>query len=467
MSNDNELIARLEDLFHSESVAIVGAPRGMKVGKIFLTALLDQKYPGKIYPVHPEADEIDGLKAYPSVSAIPGPVDLAIVLVPHTKSLEVVRECAAKGVKGAVLFTAGYGETGTQEGIALQEQVLRIAQSSGMRLIGPNAMGFYVPSTGLSLFPELSRKSGPVGIIANSGSLTNIIGRTALKWGLYFSKVVSIGNECDLTCTDFLSYMADDADTGVIGCYIEGIKDGPRFLKILRRASLNKPVIVWKVGLTDEGSRAAASHTSALEGSKEIWQGVARQGGVIPVSGYEAWVDALMGCSMLTSRLGDRLAIISGPGALAVGAAEACGNEGLRLAELSGKTKSQLAEFVPPTGTSLRNPIDLGLTAAINVDIYARCAQIVSFDSNVDSILIVGTGLTREDNEKYTETLIRVSKEISKPLIVVDVPGFDKVFAQKCRQAGVPFFDSSERAMRTYAQIRNYQLWRDKRKEAV
>lgn len=467
MNNDNELIARLNALFHAESVAIVGVPRGMKVGKIFLTALLDQKYPGRIYPVHPKAEEIDGLKAYPSVSSIPGPVDLAIVLVPHTKSLDVVRECAAKGVKGAVLFTAGYGETGTPEGMALQEQVLRIAQASGMRLIGPNAMGFYVPSTGLSLFPKLSRKSGPVGIIANSGSLTNIIGRTALKWGLYFSKVVSMGNECDLTCTDFLRYMADDADTGLIGCYIEGIKDGPRFLKTLRMASLNKPVIIWKVGLTAAGSRAAASHTSALTGSGEIWQGVVRQGGVIPVSGYEAWVDALMGCAMLTSRLGDRLAIISGPGALAVGAAEACGNEGLGLAELSEKTKAKLAEFVPPTGTSLRNPIDVGLTAAINVDIYARCAEIVSLDSGVDSILVLGTGMTREDNEMYTETMIRASGEIPKPLIMVDVPGFDQVFAQELRQAGIPFFDSSERAMSTYAKIRNYQLWRDKRRETV
>jgi acyl-CoA synthetase (NDP forming) len=166
---------------------------------------------------------------------------------------------------------------------------------------------------------------------------------------------------------------------------------------------------------------------------------------------------------MITSPLGDRLAVVSGPGALAVGAAEACGNEDLRLARLSGETKSGLARFVPPTGTSLRNPVDVGLTAAINVDIYARCAEILSRDRGVDSILMVGTGLTPKQSETFTETMIRVSGEISKPLIMVDIPGFDQVFAQKFRQAGIPFFDSSERALSTYAKIRNYQLWRRRR----
>jgi len=159
-------MAQLHDLFNPKSIAIVGLPRGMKMGKLFLIALKDQGYPGPIYPVHPEAKEIDGLKAYPSVSAIPGSVDLAIILVPHHSALPVVKDCAAKGVKGAVLFTAGYKETGTDEGKALEEKLVSVARGSGMRLFGPNCMGLYSPKSGLSFFPELSKKLGPVGFIS-------------------------------------------------------------------------------------------------------------------------------------------------------------------------------------------------------------------------------------------------------------------------------------------------------------
>jgi acyl-CoA synthetase (NDP forming) len=460
MDNEQGLTAQLETLFHPRSVAIVGAPRGMKTGKLFLMALLDQGFPGRIYPVNPEAEEIEGLKAFPSVSAIPGPVDLAIVLVPYLHALSVVRECAAKGVKGAVLFTSGYKETGTEEGKAMEEELVREARASGMRLIGPNGMGFYAPKSGLSFFPQLSREPGPVGIISHSGSLTNILGRMASQRGIRFSKVVSLGNECDLTCGDFLSYLGRDPDTGVIGCYIEGIKDGPLFLNALRKASLEKPVILWKVGMTPEGSLAAASHTGALAGAGKIWGGVVGQGGAVPVIGFEAWVDALMGFALLPPRLGDRLAIISGPGGLAVSAADACGIVGLRLAKLSDQSRSTLAGFVPPTGTSLRNPIDVGMTAYLETEIYVQAARTVAEDPGVDAVVVIGVGFNTEINRLYTESIIQTSKDFQKPFIMINIPGFDPDLAQRFCEAGVPFFETSERAMLTYSQVRRYQLWR-------
>ncbi|MBN2398513.1 MAG: CoA-binding protein, partial [Deltaproteobacteria bacterium] len=317
--NDTEtLTTRLDAIFNPTSVAIVGVPKEMKTGKLFLMALIDQGFPGVIYPVHPTADEIDGLKAYSSVSAIPGPVDLAIVLVPHDRALPIVRECAEKGVAGAILFTAGFKETGSDEGKAMEAELTRIAQASGMRIIGPNCMGLYAPRTGLSYFPGLSRTPGPIGLISHSGSLGNILCRMGPEKGLSFSKAVSLGNECDLNAADFLTYLGQDPDTEVIGTYLEGIKDGARFLRALYEASVRKPVIVWKVGLTPEGSRAAASHTGALAGSREIWEGVVRQTGAVPVTGFEEWVDALIGFSLLPPHLGDRMVIISGPGGLAV-----------------------------------------------------------------------------------------------------------------------------------------------------
>ena len=463
MDSAQGLMAQLDALFHPKSVAVVGVPKGMKTGRLFLMALLDQGYPGHIYPVNPQAKEIDGLKAYPSVASIPEPVDLAIVLVPHDRTPSVIRECAAKGVKGAVLFTAGYKETGTHEGKALEEELIRIARSSGMRLIGPNCMGIYCPKTGLSFFPRLSRESGPVGIVSHSGSLANILCHIAPQRGIRFSKVVSLGNECDLTSADFLTYLGRDPDTLLIGTYLEGIKDGPFFLNVLRKASLEKPVILWKVGLTSEGSRAAGSHTGALAGSRDIWEGVVRQGGALSVTGFEAWVDALMGFSLLPSHLGERMAIISGPGGLAVSAAEACGNVGLRLAQLSPQTRSTLAKFVPPAGTSLHNPIDVGLTASLDTEIYTKAAQAAAADPGVDTVVVVGTGLTPEANRTYTESMIQAREDSQKPFVMVNIPGFDPDLSQTFCKAGIPFFETAERAMQTYARVRRYQLWRQKR----
>jgi acyl-CoA synthetase (NDP forming) len=448
---------QIESLFNAQSVAIVGVPRGMKAGKIFLMALLDQKFPGKIYPVNPNASEIDGIRAYPSIEAIPGPVDLAIVLVPSDQTLAVVKACADKGVKGAVLFTAGYKETGRTEGIEMEKEILRVAHAKGMRLIGPNGMGLHATRTGLSFFPQLSRRPGPVGIISNSGSLTNILGRVASDKGVYFSKMVSLGNACDLSSSDFLAYFGNDPETHVIGAYIEGIEDGPLFLKSLRDVSRVKPVVLWKVGMTKEGAHAAFSHTGALAGTEEIWRGVLKQGGSVPVAGFEAWLDALMAFSMISSMAGDRMAIISGPGGLAVSAAEACAKAGLNLAELQSETQMKLSRIIPPTGTSCRNPIDVGLVPAIDIDIYAEAVRIAAQDPGVDAMVVIGAGLSPEINTRYTTGFIKMRQEIQKPLLMVKIPGFDEDLARQFCQAGIPFFDSAERAMQTYALVRNYQ----------
>ncbi len=460
MKKTHELIAQMDAIFHPESVAIIGLPRGFKAGKLFLMALLDMKYTGRIYPVHPEAKEIDGLKAYPGIAEIPDTVDLAIILVPHHRALPIVKACAAKGVKGAVLFTAGYKETGTEEGRKLEAALTRVAQSSGMRLFGPNCMGLYVPESGISFFPGLSRKPGPVGFISHSGSLANILCRIAPQNGIYFSSVVSLGNECDISSADMLTYLGNDPSTDVIGAYLESISNGPYFLEALKNASEKKPVILWKVGLNPEGQKAATSHTGALASRRQIWEAVVRQSGAVSVKGFDALSDALMGFSMLPDGIGDRIAILSGPGGLAVAAAEACGDEGLKLAELSDKTRSDLSGFVPEAGSSLSNPVDVGLTASLEIEIYIRAAHTLAADPGVDAVVVIGVGMDRKTNELYTNSMIQAHRESGKPFLVVNIPGFDSDFAQTFRQAGVPFFETTERAMSVYAMVRRYQTWR-------
>ncbi len=463
LDDSAQVTAQIQDLFYPRSVAVVGPPRGMKMGKVFLMGLKEQGFSGLIYPVHPNAVEIDGIRAYPSLAAIPGPVDLAIVLVAHELALPVVRECAAKKVKGVVLFTAGYRETGTEEGRRLEDELVRIARSGGVRLIGPNCMGLYCPESGLSYFPQMSTQPGHLGVISHSGSLTNILGRIAPQRGLRFSKVVSLGNECDLNSTDFLAYLGSDPKTEVIGAYLEGIKDGRRFMQVLSQASSRKPVILWKVGLTQEGSRAAASHTGAVAGAREVWEAAVLQGGGVTAGGFEDWVDALVAFSFFSHGIGHRVAIISGPGGLAVAAAEACGKEGLRLAELSHGTEAALAEFVPRIGTSLRNPIDVGMSASIDIEIYTRALREVAADLAVDAVVMIGAGFTPEANELYKEAVIQARRDYGKPILMVNIAGFEQGLIRSYLEGGVPFFDSVERALRAYGKAWRYQCWRRRR----
>jgi len=456
MTSITDTSRQIDALFHPRSVAVVGVPRGLKTGRLFLMALQDQKFPGRIYPINPHAKEIDGLRTYPDIASIREPVDLAIVLTPSRHTLEVVKDCVKKGVKGAVLFTAGYGETGP-EGLRLQHEMVRIARSGGMRLIGPNGMGLYAPASGLSFFPELSRQAGNVGLVSHSGSLANILGRVASGKGVYFSKVASIGNECDLTCPDFIDYLAQDASTRVIGAYVEGIKDGPAFLSAARNASLEKPVIIWKMGLNRAGAQAAASHTGALAGSAKIWSAAAKQAGVVRVSGFEAWVDALMGFSLLPGNIGRRVAIVSGPGGLAVSATEACSAAGLLMADLSAETRSRLGAFIPPTGTSTANPVDVGLTASLEIDIYLEAVRAVAADPGVDMVVVIGIGLSEETNNRYTDGMVEVQQGAGKPFVMVGIPGFGADMAARFCNAGIPFFDTAERAMQTCALVYAHQ----------
>jgi len=459
MESPQDVIAQIDGLFQARSVAIVGVPRGLKTGKVFLMALLDQGFDGRIYPVNPRAEEIDGLKAYARVAEIPEPVDLAIVLVPSQNALEVVRECAAKGVKGAVLFTAGFRETGTRQGADLEAEILRVARAAGMRLIGPNGMGLYCPKSGLAFFPQASKEPGPVGMISHSGSLTNILGVIAEQKGIRFSKVISSGNECDLTAADFLTYLGRDPDTEIIGAYIEGIKHGTYFREALLQASLRKPVIMWKVGLTSGGARASASHTGALASAPDIWQGVLQQTGAIPIVGFEAMVDALMGFSMFPSAPGNRLAVISGPGGLAVSAAEACDRQGLKLARLSPGTISELGRIINFSGTSLRNPVDVSLTAHFDLEIFFQATRTVAKDPGVDAVVVIGCGLTPETNQVYAEGMIQVLQDCKKPILAVRIHGFDANYGQLLCRGGIPFFESAERAVNTYALARRYGEW--------
>jgi acetyltransferase len=196
-----------------------------------------------------------------------------------------------------------------------------------------------------------------------------------------------------------------------------------------------------------------------MAGSRDIWQGILQQSGAIPVVGFEALTDVLMGFSMFPPNVGDRMAVISGPGGLAVSAAEACGRQGLRLAEFTSQTRSALDRLITFSGTSVRNPIDVSLTAHFDLEIFFQSARIAAADPGVDAIIIIGCGLTPEANQIYVDGLIRVQQECQKPLLAVKIPGFDPKYSQQLCRGGIPFFDSAERAVHTYALAVRYHQW--------
>lgn len=442
----------MERIFAPRSVAVVGVPRGMKTGRMFLEALQKPGFRGDIYPVNPNADEILGLKTYPTVSAIGAPVDIAIVVTPPSVAASVVEDCGKAGVAGAVMFTAGFDELGTDEGRARGAELLEVAQHVGVRLVGPNCMGLYVPSIGLAAYPNLPAEAGDVSFISQSGSLVSAFARDGVTRGFAFSKVVSMGNQLDLEAADFVRYFADDDTTNVIAIYVEGARDGRRLFEALRYATARKPVVMWKSGRTDGGARAARSHTGALAGSNALWEAMARQAGVVPAKTIQDLADLVVALRMRPRPATRRLAIVTGPGGPSISATDAAEEAGLQLAELDGETIERLRSEINAVGTSPRNPVDVGLIMYGPMDVYARVTEIVGADPNVDGVIVIGGRGSGDGAADFADQMAAAADRIGKPLALIGAPP-DADVLRRYVDAGIGVFPTAERAVQAFAAI--------------
>jgi len=415
-----------------------------------------------VFPVNPMADEILGMKAYPSVSAIPEELDLAIVLVGIKQLQEVIEDCVRKSVKAAIIFTSGFGETGDPVGFEREREMVSAARAGNLRLVGPNCMGVYCPESGLAFFPTMPTADGSLSFVSQSGSMGAFVVLMATLKGMSLSKIVSIGNECDLASHDFIDYLAGDEKTKIITAYLEGTRDGRALLSVLKRASLRKPVIIWKSGSTSAGARAVASHTGSLAGSDEVWDSAFRQAGVIRVQSVEEMIDVATAFHYLPETTGRRLTIISGPGGPAVAASDALDRDGLELAGLTRETVEELGTFVPAAGASLRNPIDLGVAPWGIISLYPDTLRVVDKDENVDAILLIGGGLTPSFQEEYLDLMTGLKPSLKKPCMLISMAGFvgDTEFCNRLQSAGYPLFTSPEKAISAYSKVVNYYEWR-------
>lgn len=441
----------LQTIFAPQSVAIIGASNNpAKIGYLFLDDLIRRGYKGSLYPVNPRGGEILGLPAYTDVNDIPGPVDLAIVVVPPQTVPEVLRGCARKRIPGVMINTAGFLETGTEEGCALEEEVLRIAHGANIRIVGPNCLGIYNPEVGLG-YLDVPASCGRVAVISQSGSMTTRIIEFGIERGVGFSKAVSSGNESDLTVVDYIEYFGQDPKTGIIAAYLESIRDGRRFMEVASKVAATKPIVIWKAGRTEAGAHAAASHTGALTGSQRVYEAAFQQAGVISVANFTELVDCLSLLDKLGPLRGRRVGIVTGPGGMGVALADACNDVGLLVPPLAAETRARLQEILPSfAGT--RNPVDITMAQLVNQDLSRQCIQIVDQDSNVDIILSVLAG---NDPMIPAEILIQTRSKIHKPLcIVASDPD------RKCGEArrrleavGIPVYDHPERLARALAAV--------------
>ena len=356
---DSGLKNMIDEIFHPRSIAVIGARSNESMENDgWVSRLVAFGFPGTIYPINPKASEIMGLRAYPTIMNVPGSVDLVIFNVPFRISDRIMADCAAKGVKFAHVFTAGFSETGKPEGIRLQNEIERIAKEAGIRVIGPNCMGLYYPKGGLTFGRLLSNKPGPVAFVSQSGASASRVVAQGTERGIYFSKVVSYGNAIDLDGTDFIEYLSSDPETQVIASYIEGVKDGRRYFNVIRECTRKKPVIALKAGITEGGSRAAASHTAVLAGSEIIWDAFFRQTGVIRVSDLEELLDMAMAFIYLHRPAGRRVGIVGRGGGLGVVATDMCETAGLKVPPFHLETQKRLEQLIPDAGTSARNPVE-------------------------------------------------------------------------------------------------------------
>jgi len=455
------VVQELERIFHPRGVAIVGASNNDgNLGRFFLGGFIQQGFDAKrLYVVHPSESEVGGVKAYPSARDIPGDVDLAVVFSPRDTVPQIVKDCTLKGIKGVVICTSGFAEN-DEDGLRMQREIVEAARGGGTRLIGPNCVGIYCPSTCLINFAGMMpRESGSVGMFSHSGSLSVMFPVAASAMGIYFSQAVSCGNSCDLNESDFLEYFGQDPETEIVTAYLEGVREGRRFFALAKEISKRKPIIVWKCGGSETGSRAACSHTGAMAGEPGVWDAVFKQTGMIRADSAEEVLDLMQAFYFLPLPRGNRVAVISGMGGMGVAISDTCHECGLEVARLSAATMDRLKQVAPPVGTCTDNPVDLGMGSSFNRQLYIDTIEAVGRDENVD-IIIMTTGSWQPD---YVKKVLEAMAGISKPVALITTQGLRVLMEEPRPVDGVAVFPDSRRAVVAMGKMVQYQRYRSGR----
>ncbi|MFH2133189.1 MAG: CoA-binding protein [bacterium] len=462
-------------LFHPESIAIVGASTKENKfgGTSFLIRFQDAGYTGRLYPINPQADTIRGLQAYPDLKALPEVPDLAIVCVAAPFVPAVLQTCGEIGLTRVHILTSGFRELGTPEGDALEAEVKRLADQFGLLIVGPNCMGPYCPASGLTAWGAIPGKPGPIGIISQSGGITQRLTEYLFSLGIGVEKAVSMGNATVLNANDFLQDMAEDPKIRVIAMYLENAGDGRVFFSRVREIGRRKPIVILKGGVFAAGARTIVSHTGSMAGSLQIWEAFSRQTGAIRVRSMEEWADTTIALSLLPAPSGNGVFLATGGGGNSVINSDIFQHEGLDVPELSPESMQQLRQRIPVIGSIAGNPLD-SFEIFFNPRHMADITQIVASDPAI-AMLVIDRLIQRKafhimDTTDLTEKTIEILQPVSrlKPTVVtVESDGGDLELGQKgitmrrrfC-ESGIPAYPTTERAARALAHLTAYHAYK-------
>jgi acetate---CoA ligase (ADP-forming) len=457
----------MKPFFDPKSVAVVGASRQEgKVGHEIVDALISGGFPGKIYPVNPKADEIEGLPCHPDLKSIGVVPDLVVVVVPARIVPSVMQECVEVGVKAAIVITAGFKEVG-DEGRALEQKVIQIAKQGGIRVVGPNCLGIMVPEKKLNAsFGGDLPAIGGVGYVSQSGALMTAILDMAKANDIGFSALLSIGNKADVDELDVMAALGQDARTRVVAGYLESITDGDRFVHLMERISRDKPVLLIKSGGTGAGAQAASSHTGSLAGSETAYEVIFDRAGIIRCDSIRTQFEFAQAFVYQPLPPGPRVAVVTNAGGPGIMVADAIEREGLTFAGLSEETISRLSEALP-AAANVHNPIDV-LGDAMP-DRYELALDVVLSDPGVDAVIVVLTPQAMTDCTETARAVVRASQQnCGKPILASFLGGPRIAEAVSLMQAGdVPQYDSPESAVATLRVMNDYVQWKSRPKRVV
>jgi len=469
----SDIVSRLERVLNPRSVAVVGDKRAM--GYFWLRNM--STFKGKLYSVQIDPNEIPGIlelgvSNYAGLLDIPDEIDYVVCAVPRPVAPRIVADCVAKKVGGVSLFTSGFAETGEEEGIRLQEQTASTAREGGLILIGPNCMGIYNRRLGVrQAMDQPSGDEGDVGFIAHSGTHAINFSLLGAAHGVKISKSVSAGNCAVVTPADYLEYMAQDAETKVIGMYLEGMQEGRRFFDILKRTTPLKPVVVWKGGAFEGGRRAMFSHTGALATSSTAWQALTKQCGVISVDSLDEMVDVMKALLFAKPATGRRMGLVALTGGQSVVITDAFERAGLDVPLLSDRSYAELSTFFDVIGGSYRNPLDAGGTLGFGAvpENLARMLRVLDADERIDAVAVEVSPrmMSRrmpgaQSPVDWLPDMLAAHKERStKPLFAIlhpmDLEAFAAQERQKYVERGIPTFSGFDQVARAFAKVVEYR----------
>ena len=460
---------QLDSIFRPRSVAIVGASNNPdRWGHHTASSVLNlSQFRGEVYPINPKEDLVQGLPAYKSVLEVPGPIDLAVIVVNASQVVDVFRQCVEKQVGGAVIITAGFAEVG-EEGAELQRELVELSRQSGIRFVGPNCNGLWTSAARLNLCFWDIVKPGRTAFISQSGTMGDYLFDVSQAKGYGFSKLVSSGNQASLNVCDYLEYLADDEDTRAVALYVEGVKDGRRFLEVARKTTARKPVLVYKVGRTEAGARAAATHTASLTGSTQLFDAACRQAGVQVCDNMLEMFDFAETLACQPIPRGRRIGIASGGGGFCVVTAEACAKVGLEVPVLDGEAQREVLTHVREFSPTLVNPLDL-IARKSHLD-YAAAIEVLAKQDCIDGLIIMPPygSFQRTSSVENMKGLVEccatlgdIPRKYGKPVLAFATRG-DGVnpIHEIMKRGEIPFFESPEtcaRAMKalcTYGELR-------------